>query len=60
MAIRYAPEKVKRKRGGGRPKSANPKAVLNIRVDPEVLLRWKSSGKGWQTRIGEVLRANAP
>lgn len=47
----------KPKHAGGRPKSANPKVVLNIRVDADVLARWKASGKGWQSRINEVLKA---
>lgn len=46
----------KPKHPGGRPKSANPKAVLNIRVDADVLARWKATGKGWQSRINDLLR----
>lgn len=50
-------EPSKPKSGGGRPKSANPKAVLNIRVDADVLARWKATGPGWQARINDMLAA---
>ncbi len=34
-----------------------PKAVLNMRVDPDMLAFFKRTGKGYQTRINAVLRA---
>lgn len=34
-----------------------PKAVLNMRVDQDVLDFFKTSGKGYQTKINAVLRA---
>ncbi len=40
----------------GRPKSANPKQPVYIRFSPEVVAYFKSTGKGWQTRINEVLK----
>ena len=43
------------KNKGGRPKSENPKVLTSIRFDPYVLDYFKSTGKGWQTRINEVL-----
>jgi len=58
MAIHYAPAKKPRAKGAGRPKSANPKVVLNIRVDAAVLARWKATGKGWQQRINDLLRSS--
>lgn len=48
------------KRAGGRPKSDNPKVVLNIRVDADVLERWRNSGEGWQSRINDVLKIAKP
>ncbi len=39
----------------GRPKSVNPKQPITIRLNPEVLQYFKDTGKGWQTRINEIL-----
>ena len=44
------------KKRGGRPKLANPKKSTTIRLNPEVLDYFKSQGKGWQTRINDVLQ----
>ena len=41
----------------GFPGLPQPKAVLNIRVDRDVLEFFRASGKGYQTRINAVLRA---
>lgn len=40
----------------GRPKSANPKVQQTIRIDADVLAKFKATGKGWQTRINQALR----
>jgi uncharacterized protein (DUF4415 family) len=40
----------------GRPAVANPKAPITTRIDADVLAAIKHSGKGWQTRLNEVLR----
>ena len=40
----------------GRPRLAQPKASLSMRVDADVLAAFKSSGPGWQTRINALLR----
>ncbi|PKU25258.1 BrnA antitoxin family protein [Telmatospirillum siberiense] len=40
----------------GRPKAANPKEAVNIRLDTEVLEHFRKSGPGWQTRINDALR----
>ena len=40
---------------GGRPKSANPKQSTTIRLDADVLDFFKAQGKGWQTKINDVL-----
>jgi|SaaInl7_135m_RNA_FD_contig_31_811154_length_633_multi_3_in_0_out_0_1 uncharacterized protein (DUF4415 family) len=39
----------------GRPKSLNPKQPVTIRLSSEVTEYFRSTGKGWQTRINEVL-----
>ena len=40
----------------GRPKSADAKVAISLRLPPETLARWKATGPGWQTRMAEVLR----
>ncbi|MFA6280718.1 MAG: BrnA antitoxin family protein [Bdellovibrionales bacterium] len=44
------------KRGRGRPPSSN-KTPISIRVDNDVLEFFKAKGAGWQTRMGDALRA---
>jgi uncharacterized protein (DUF4415 family) len=49
------------RRGGklvrrGRPKSDDPKQLVSLRLDAEVLRWFKRAGAGYQSRIGEVLR----
>ncbi len=39
----------------GRPTSKNPKQLVSIRYDSQVIEYFKATGKGWQTRINEVL-----
>ncbi len=41
---------------GGRPKAEITKERISIRLSPEVLAAFKSTGKGWQTRIDSVLK----
>ncbi len=40
----------------GRPRLANPKQPVLLRIDPEVISRFKAGGEGWQTRMNEALR----
>jgi len=49
-----------RKNVGGRPRSENPKVPVSIRLDQEVVAKFKATGPGWQSRINEVLRREAP
>lgn len=44
---------------GGRPRSANPRQLISLRLPPEVVARWRATGPGWQTRMAERL-AKAP
>ena len=43
-------------RGAGRPPSANPKQQVTLRLDPDVLEKFRAMGKGWQSRINAELR----
>jgi len=43
----------------GRPKSANPKQHVNLRLDPDVLEHFRAGGPGWQSRINATLRKAA-
>lgn len=45
-----------RKNVGGRPRSANPKVPVSIRLDPEIVSKFKATGPGWQSRMNDVLR----
>ncbi len=54
-AAKFAAARVQR----GRPKSAAPKVSTTLRLDPEVLDAFKSSGPGWQSRMNEALRKAA-
>jgi len=45
-----------RKNVGGRPKSDCPKVAVSLRLDQEIVARFKASGPGWQTRMNDVLR----
>ena len=40
----------------GRPRSDAPKVSTTLRLDPDVLARFKADGKGWQSRINAALR----
>lgn len=40
----------------GRPKLDQPKKLVSLRLDQEVLDRFRESGPGWQSRINEVLK----
>ena len=55
------PEIVKAaKRARGRPKLANPKVQVTLRVDANVLAKFKATGAGWQTRVNAALVKAAP
>ena len=41
----------------GRPLGSGSKAQVTLRLDVEVLNRFRASGDGWQTRINEVLKS---
>ena len=41
----------------GRPLGSGTKAQVTLRLDVDVLERFKASGDGWQTRINDVLKS---
>ncbi len=43
----------------GRPKSDSPKQQVTLRLDRDVLERFRAGGAGWQSRINEALRQAA-
>lgn len=45
---------------GGRPRSENPKKLLSIRLPEDVILRWRATGPGWQTRMAKRLARGLP
>lgn len=44
------------RRARGRPSIEAPKQVVSIRLDPDVIAKFKATGKGWQSRINDVLK----
>lgn len=40
----------------GRPKSETTKKAISLRLDQEVIERFKAGGEGWQSRMNEALR----
>jgi uncharacterized protein (DUF4415 family) len=47
------------RRGRGRPRLDHPKQRIQLRVDGDVLERFKAGGAGWQTRMNSALRKAA-
>lgn len=43
-------------RARGRPRADKPLQQISIRLDPDVIAKFKATGKGWQTRINQVLK----
>ncbi|SKA40443.1 BrnA antitoxin of type II toxin-antitoxin system [Enhydrobacter aerosaccus] len=43
----------------GRPRMANPKQAIKLRLDADLLAHFRASGPGWQTRINTALRKAA-
>jgi len=48
------------RRSPGRPVQEIRKVNQTLRLDPDVLEAYRQAGKGWQTRMNEVLRNNKP
>ena len=45
---------------GGRPRAENPKKLISIRLPEDVIMKWRATGPGWQTRMAEKLARAAP
>ena len=45
---------------GGRPRSEHPKKLISIRLPEDVILKWRATGPGWQTRMAEKLARVVP
>jgi uncharacterized protein (DUF4415 family) len=44
------------RRGRGRPKSAAVKEQISVRLDPDVIVKLREHGPGWQSRLNGLLR----
>lgn len=44
------------RRARGRPKIEKPLQQISLRLDPDVIAKFKATGKGWQARINDALR----
>ena len=44
------------RRRRGRPSVASPKETISIRLSRDVLEHYRATGRGWQTRVEEILR----
>ena len=47
------------KRSRGRPRVANPKQAVTLRVDPAVVEHFKAQGKQWRSDMAEALKKAA-
>jgi uncharacterized protein (DUF4415 family) len=56
-AVLIEGDKVVPRRGPGRPKSEMPKKAVSLRLDPDVVEKFRAGGAGWQSRINATLRA---
>ncbi len=43
-------------RSRGRPKVDNPKEAVTLRLDPEVVAKFKAKGKNWRSNMNDALR----
>lgn len=44
------------RRSRGRPPKENAKEQVTLRLDPEVLVYFRSQGRGWQTLLNDALK----
>jgi uncharacterized protein (DUF4415 family) len=57
--IREGDRLIRAARPIGRPKKAEAKEAVNIRLDPDILAHFRATGPGWQSRINDALRKAA-
>ena len=43
----------------GRPRLDNPKKQVTLRLDADIIAHFRTTGRGWQTRINKALREAA-
>ncbi|GLU29351.1 BrnA antitoxin family protein [Brucella sp. NBRC 12950] len=43
-------------RSRGRPKVDNPKEAVTLRLDPDVVAKFKANGKNWRANMNDALR----
>lgn len=55
FAAVHTPEAIVKRRVG-RPLSEVTKTPVKIRLDPDVLAALRATGRGWQTRVNQILR----
>ena len=48
-------QEFRRLRPAGRPKAEVTKERITIRLSPEVVARFRATGRGWQTRMNDAL-----
>jgi uncharacterized protein (DUF4415 family) len=53
--VRGLVDQVTPQKRGPKP-SGNAKVLLTLRLDPDVVARFRASGAGWQTRMAEALK----
>jgi uncharacterized protein (DUF4415 family) len=44
------------KRSRGRPRLEKPRQHVSLRLDPDVIEKFKATGPGWRSRINDILR----
>lgn len=44
------------RRSRGRPKLDAPKKLVTLRLDQDVVEKFRATGRGWQSRINDVLK----
>ena len=49
-----------KKRLRGRPPVPSPKHLVSLRLDQDVVVHFRATGPGWQSRINAVLRGHLP
>ena len=54
--IRLGEKLIRPARRPGRPQSENAKELVSLRLDPDIIVRFRATGSGWQSRINAALR----
>lgn len=51
---------MKRSTRGRGPQKAPTKRLVSLRLDPDIVERFRATGPGWQSRINDTLRDHLP